>query len=100
MYFSCIFNLLLFEDAVEKGDDRKIAEVTSAIFYYLWLHQGLSLTVSGSFWAARRVSGIDLHTFKGIFIADKHWIIGYREILNMPCFFDEIFRVNKADGSF
>ncbi len=93
-------NLLFFEDAVEKGDDRKIAEVTSAIFYYLWLHQGLSLTVSGSFWAARRVSGIDLHTFKGIFIADKHWIIGYREILNMPRFFVEIFRVNKTDGSF
>ena len=93
-------NLLFFEDAVEKGGDRKIAEVTSAILYYLWLHQGLSLTVSGAFCAARRVSGIDLHTFKGIFIADKHWIIGYREILNMARFFVEIFRVNKADGSF
>lgn len=93
-------NLLFFEDAVERVFDKKIAEDASAIFCYLWLHQGLSLTVSGAFCAARRVSGIDLHTFKGIFITDKHWIIGYREILNMPRFFDEIFRVDKADGSF
>ena len=37
-------NLLLFEAAVERVFDRKIAEDASAIFYYLWLHQGLSLT--------------------------------------------------------